>query len=89
MDAYSGYYRIKMHPEDEDTIVFTIGRAIYYYRVIPFGLKNAKATFQWMVNEVFKKLIENTMEVYVDDILVKSLDCANHVKHLKEAFALL
>ena len=46
-------------------------------------------TFQQMVNNVFKKLIRNTMEVYVDDMLRKSLVCAKHTKHLEEAFALI
>ena len=55
---------------------------------MPFGVKNARATFQRMVNEVFKELTGNIMEAYVDDMLVKSLDHANHVKHLDEAFAL-
>ena len=51
-----------------------------------FGLKNAEATFQRMVNKVFKELIRHTMEVYVDDMLVKSLRCTDHVQHLSEAF---
>ena len=89
MDAYSGYNQIKTHPEDEDKIAFTTGHAIYHYRVMPFGLKNAGTTFQRTVNEIFKELIENTMEVYVDDMLVKSPVHADQVKHLEEAFALL
>jgi len=56
---------------------------------MPFGLKNAGATFQQMVNKVFKDLIGRKMEVYVDDMLIKSLDHSDHVKHLEEAFALL
>ena len=60
-----------MHPPDEDKTAFTTDPGIYYYKVMPFGLKNAGATFQWMVNKVFKDLIGNIMEVYVDDLLVK------------------
>jgi len=56
---------------------------------MPFRLKNAGATFQWMVNEIFKDLIRNMMEVYVNDMLAKILDRSNHVKHLEEAFTLL
>ena len=89
MDAYSGYNQIKMHPEDEDKTAFTTGHVIYCYQVMPFGLKNAGATFQRMVNKDFKELIENTRKVYVDDMLMKSLDHADHVKHLEEVFALL
>ena len=68
MDAYSGYNQIKMHPTNEDKTAFNTGRVIYCYKVMPFGLKNVEATFQRMVNEVFKELIRNTMEVHVDDI---------------------
>jgi len=45
MDAYSGYSQIKMLPEDEDKMTFITDRRIYYYKVIPFGLKNTKVTF--------------------------------------------
>jgi len=79
MDAYLGYIRIKMHQEDKDKMTFITARAIYCYKVMPFGLKNVGATFQRMVNEVFTELIGNTMEVYVD-MLVKSLDHSNHAK---------
>jgi len=62
---------------------------IYYYKVMPFKLKNTGATFQQMVNEIFKELNGHTMEVYVDYMLVKSLECSDHVQHLEKAFALL
>ena len=78
-----------MHPTDKDKIVFTTGRAIYYFKVMPFGLKNVEATFQRMVNKVFKELIRNTIEVYIDDMIVKSLKRSNHIKHLEEAFVFL
>jgi len=45
MNAYSGYNQIKMHPPDEDKTTFTTGRKIYCYKVMPFGLKNAGASF--------------------------------------------
>jgi len=57
MDAYSGYNQIKMHPPDEDNTAFTTGRGIYFCKVMPFGLKNAGATFQRMVDKIFKDLI--------------------------------
>jgi len=73
MDAYSDYNQIKMHPPDKDKIAFTNSQRIYYYMVMPFGLKNAGATFQWMVNKVYKDLIGSTMEVNIGDMLVKSI----------------
>jgi len=84
MDAYSGYDQIKMHQGDEDKTTFTTNRVIYCYKVMPFDLKKAEATFHRMVNEVLKELIGNTMEVYVNDMLVKSLDRSNHVKIWKK-----
>ena len=54
-----------------------------------FGLKNTGTTYQKLVNKIFKDLIGKTMEVYVDDMLVKSLDKADHISHLQEAFEVL
>ncbi|CAL2277100.1 unnamed protein product [Prunus armeniaca] len=72
MDAYSGYNQIFMHPNDQAHTSFIIDRGLYCYKVMPFGLKNAGATYQRLVNSLFAPLIGNTMEVYVDDMLVKS-----------------
>ena len=73
MDAYSEYNQIKMHLPNEDKTSFITDRGIYCYKVMPFELKNARATFQRMVNKVFKKQIRRIIEVYVDDMLVKNL----------------
>ena len=56
---------------------------------MPFGLKNAGATYQCLVNKVFSDLVGRTMEVYADDMLVKSLKKDDHVSDLREMFALL
>ncbi|PKU75563.1 hypothetical protein MA16_Dca011339 [Dendrobium catenatum] len=56
---------------------------------MPFRLKNAGATYQRLMNKVFKNLIGRTMEVYVDDILVKSLEKSQHISDLEECFCLL
>ena len=55
---------------------------------MPFGLQNIGATFQRMVNKVFKDLIGSTIRVYVDDILVKSVQRTDHLQHLDKAFNL-
>ncbi|GFY99328.1 hypothetical protein Acr_13g0007290 [Actinidia rufa] len=57
--------------------------------IMPFGLKNAGATYQRLVNKMFKEHIGKTMEVYIDDMLVKSLQAADHIAHLEEAFGIL
>ena len=62
-----------MCPEDKDKTAFTTYRGLYCYKVMSFSLKNVGATYQRLVNKVFANLIRKTMEVYVDDMLVKSL----------------
>ena len=56
---------------------------------MPFGLKNKRATYQKLVNIMFKDLIGKTMEVYVDDMLVKSRMAGGHVDHLEQMFEIL
>ena len=56
---------------------------------MPFGFKNAGATYQRLVNRMFQKQIDNTMEVYIDDMLVKSTTTELHIAHLSEAFQIL
>ena len=56
MDAYSEYNQIKMHTPDEDNTAFTTSRGIYCYEMKPFRLKNVGATFQRMIDMVFKDL---------------------------------
>jgi len=77
-----------MHPPDEDNTAFTTGQEIYCYTVMLFGLKNVGATFQRMVDKVFRDLIARTMEVYVDH-MVKTVLRTDHLQHLGEAFDLL
>ncbi|KAK4383600.1 Retrovirus-related Pol polyprotein from transposon [Sesamum angolense] len=78
MDAYQGYHQIFMAEEDRDKTSFITKNGIYCYNVMPFGLKNARATYQRLVNKMFKDLIGKTIEVYVDDMLVKSKEEVEH-----------
>ncbi|XP_020421233.1 uncharacterized protein LOC109949580 [Prunus persica] len=88
-DAYSGYNQIFMHPEDQAHTSFITDRGLYCYKVMPFGLKNAGATYQHLVNQLFAPLIGNTMEVYVDDMLVKSRTADQHIPNLSAMFTIL
>ena len=56
---------------------------------MPFGLKNAGATYQRLVNMMFKKQINKTIEVYVDDMLVKSKTASDHIAHISNTFTVL
>ena len=89
MDAFSGYNHINMDPDDQEKTSFVTAQGTYCYRVMPFGLKNAGATYQRLVNRMFQKQIGTTMEVYIDDMLVKSTTAEIHIAHLFEAFQIL
>ena len=89
MDAFSGYNQISMDPDDQEKTSFVTAQGTYCYRVMPFGLKNAGATYQRLVNRMFQKQIGATMEVYIDDMLVKSTTVGLHIAHLSEAFQIL
>ena len=89
MDAFFDYNQIRMAPEDEEKTAFITNRGLYCYRVMPFGLKNTGTTYQWLVNKIFKEQIDRNMEVYVDDMLVKSKFSMNHVADLEETFSAL
>ena len=66
-----------------------MSQRLYYYKVMPFGLKNVGATYQRLVNKMFSKQIGRNMEVYVDDMLVKSKEELAHLDDLEETFATL
>jgi hypothetical protein len=86
MDAFSGYNQIQMAEEDHGKTSFITDRGLYCYKVMPFGLKNAGATYQRLVNRMFEKQMGRNVEVYVDDMLVKSTKALDHVSDLKETF---
>jgi len=86
LDAYSGYNQISMHHNDRGKTAFTTDGANYFYKVMSFGLKNAGATYQRLMDKIFKGMIGRSVEVYVDDIVVKSDSCGQHIKDLQEVF---
>ena len=89
MDAFSSYNQISMDPSDQEKTSFVTGQGTYCYRVMPFGLKNPGATYQRLVNKMFQKQIGTSMEVYIDDMLVKSVKAKLHITHLAKAFQVL
>uniref|UniRef100_A0A2N9I2W1 Uncharacterized protein n=1 Tax=Fagus sylvatica TaxID=28930 RepID=A0A2N9I2W1_FAGSY len=71
LDAFQGYHQIALSAEDREKTAFITPLGIYCYKVMPFGLKNAGATYQRMVTKMFKDQIGKTMEIYIDDMVVK------------------
>lgn len=87
IDAYSGYNQIRMHAPDVEKTTFMSNRVNYCYKVMPFGLKNAGATYQRLMDKVFEGQIGRNMEVYVDDIVVKTEEPSKHAEDLREIFS--
>ena len=86
MDAFSGYNQIKMNEEDQERTSFVSSQGLFCYKVMPFGLKNAGVTYQRLMNKMFTRQIGRNVQVYVDDMLVKSLRENNHLDNLQETF---
>ncbi|XP_072087342.1 uncharacterized protein [Arachis hypogaea] len=89
MDAYSGYNQILMHPDDEEKTAFITDQGNFCYKVMPFGLKNAGATYQRLMDKVFKDQIGRNIEIYVDDMVVKSTSEEQHKHDLDKVFTQL
>ena len=75
-----------MSPEDEVHTSFITAYGTYCYKVMPFDLKNAGATYQWLVIQVFKHQLGRNMEAYIDDMIVKSKQPHDHLGDLGESF---
>ena len=86
MDAFSGYNQIRIDKADQEKTSFVTSQCLFCYKVMPFDLKNAGATYQRLVNHMFRPQIWRNVEVYVDDMLVKSQDEGKHLDDLRETF---
>ena len=86
MDTFSGYNQIRMDEVDQEKTSFITNQDLFSYKVMSFDLKNAGATYQRLVNHMFRPQIGRNVEVYVDDMLVKILDEDKHLDGLQETF---
>ena len=89
LDAYSGYNQIPMATSDMNKIAFITDNANYFYKVMPFGLKNAGATYQRLMDKVFSHIMGKCVEVYIDDMVVKSPSHHQHAQDLSTVFSAL
>ncbi|GAA0162625.1 hypothetical protein LIER_39449 [Lithospermum erythrorhizon] len=83
LEASRGYHQILLEQEDQEKTIF-IKYGLYCWTMMPFGLKNAGATYQRMVNSIFSDQIGRNMEIYVDDMLVKSERQEEHLGNREE-----
>lgn len=87
LDAYKGYHQIPMAPEDMENTAFVTDNSIFCYTRMPFGLKTVHVEFQEMVNDIFGEQIGRNMEIYVDDIILKSKKVERLPQVMKETFS--
>jgi len=87
LDAFSGYNQIKMHPRDESKMAFMTKTSSYCYKVMPFGLKNAGATYQRLMDKVLAPMMGRNMQAYVDDMVVTSHERGQHAADVEGLFA--
>nr|GEX69499.1 reverse transcriptase domain-containing protein [Tanacetum cinerariifolium] len=89
LDAYKGYQQIQLVESDEEKTAFHTGQGVYCYTKMPFSLKNASATYQRLVDKAFDSQIGQNIEVYIDDLVVKSHTEAEMLRYIGETFCTL
>lgn len=72
MDAFSGYNQIKLDKANQEKTSFVTNQSLFYYKVMSFGLKNVGTTYQRLMNKMFAHQIGRNVQVYIDNMLVKS-----------------
>ena len=88
LDAFQGYHQIPLALDDQEKTAFVTPTGNYHYKVMPFGLKNAGSTYQRMMTKMFKPQLGRSIEVYIDDMVVKS-KVSEHVRDLTNIFEIL
>ena len=89
LDAFQGYHQIPLALDDQEKTAFVTLIRNFHYKVLHFGLKNAGSTYQWMMAKMFKPQLGRNIEVYIDDMVVKSKVVSEHVGDLASIFGIL
>ena len=80
MDCTASYNQIQMALEDQDAFTFRTLKGIFYYRMMPFGLKNTRVTYQRAMQKIFENIPHKKVECYVNDLVVKSKKRLDHLQ---------
>lgn len=86
LDLKSGYWQVRLDPKDREKTAFSVGNGLWQFRVMPFGLCNAPATFERLMEKVLKGIISKSCFVYLDDVVVYGKSYEETMKNLKEVF---
>lgn len=86
LDLASGYWQVEMDPQDREKTAFTTPLGLFEFDRMPFGLCNAPATFQRLMQRCLGGQLTESLLVYLDDIIVYSNDFSSHLQHLEEVF---
>ncbi|GJX38482.1 reverse transcriptase domain-containing protein [Tanacetum coccineum] len=86
LDVYKGYHQIHMAESDKEKTSFHTSQGVYCYTKMPFGLKNAGATYHRLVDKAFDSQVGRNIEVYIDDLLIKSHTKAEMLRDIDEMF---
>lgn len=89
IDLAKGYHQILINKEDRKKTAFVTPHGLYEFIRMPFGLKNAPATFQRLMNEILRDFINKTCVVYLDDVLIFSTSIQEHIKSISDIFKVL
>ena len=89
LDAFQGYHQIPLALDDQEKIAFVTPIGNYHYKVMSFGLKNAGSTYQRMMTRMFESLLGKNIEIYIDDMVVKSKMVSEHLGDLRIIFEVL
>lgn len=84
MDGFSGYNHFKMTPKDMEKTTFNTPWGTFYYKAMPFGLRNAGATYQRVTVTLFHDMKHKDIEVYINDMISKSMSKEDHMNHFQK-----
>ena len=89
LDAFQGYHQIPLTLDDQEKTSFVTLIGNYHYKVMPFGLKNVGFTYQRMMTKMFESQMGKNIEVYINDMVVKSKKVSEHIGDLTNIFKIL
>ena len=89
LDAFQRYHQIPLASEDQEKTAFVTPTENYHYKVMPFSLKNARSTYQRMMTKMFEPQLGKNIEIYINDMVVKSKKVSDNVDDLGNIFGTL